>query len=141
MPTREATARWEGSIQEGKGTLTSGTGALDHAYSFGSRFESDKGTNPEELIGAAHAGCFSMALSKMLGDAGFPPESIETKARVQLEVKDDGPAITGIALETQASVPEIEEARFQEIADQAKEGCPVSQILDSSLIALRARLV
>jgi osmotically inducible protein OsmC len=140
MPTRKATALWEGQIQDGKGKMASGSQAFDLPFSFGTRFESEQGTNPEELLGAAHAGCYSMAFSKMLGDAGFTPERIETTAHVRLEQKDGAPAITGISLETTATIPDIDEAKFQEIAKQAKDGCLVSQVLDSSLIDLRGTL-
>jgi len=117
-----------------------GGGAFDGAYSFSSRFESGTGTNPEELIAAAHAGCFSMALSNMLAQAGHVPESVETEARVDLERGDTGFSITRITLATEASVPGIDEAEFQRLAQAAKEGCPVSRALAATEIVLEARL-
>jgi osmotically inducible protein OsmC len=117
-----------------------GSGAFDGAYSFGSRFESGAGTNPEELLGAAHAGCFSMSLANMLAQAGHAPESVETEARVDIEKGDSGFSITRITLVTEASVPGISEEEFQRHARAAKEGCPVSRALAATEIALEARL-
>jgi osmotically inducible protein OsmC len=117
-----------------------GSGAFDGAYSFGSRFESGTGTNPEELLGAAHAGCFSMSLANMLAQAGHAPESVETEARVDLEKGDSGFSITRITLVTEASVRGISEEEFQRHARAAKEGCPVSRALAATEIALEARL-
>jgi osmotically inducible protein OsmC len=116
-----------------------GSGAFDGAYSFGSRFESGAGTNPEELLGAAHAGCFSMSLANMLAQAGHAPESVETEARVDIEKGDSGFSITRITLVTEASVPGISEEEFQRHARAAKEGCPVSRALAATEIALEAR--
>jgi osmotically inducible protein OsmC len=140
MPTRNAEARWEGKIQEGKGTMKLGSGAFEGSYSFQSRFEDGPGTNPEELIGAAHAGCFSMALSLLLGKAGYDPKQIETKAKVHIEKAGEGFKITKIDLETEAQVPEMDENEFQQKADEAKQGCPVSQALAGVDITLNAAL-
>jgi len=140
MPTRKAQARWEGKVSEGKGTMKLGSGAFEGAYSFKSRFEDGKGTNPEELIGAAHAGCFSMALSLFLEKAGNPPDWIETKAKVHIEKQGEGFAITAIELATEARVPGIEEKAFQEQAEAAKKNCPVSKALAGTEIKLDARL-
>ncbi len=129
MPKRTANASWEGSLTEGKGTMRMASGAYEGPYSFQSRFEEGDGTNPEELIAAAHAGCFSMALSAELGKAGHEVESVETEAIVHLDKVDDGFAIKRIELRTQATVPGIDDAAFQEIAEGAKKGCPVSQAL------------
>lgn len=140
MPVRTASAVWTGSIMDGGGTVALGSGAFEGRYSFTSRFQDGTGTNPEELIGAAHAGCFSMALSGALGRAGFPPERITTSARVHIEKQEAGFRITQIELETEASVPGIDEATFQEIARGAKENCPVSQALKAVEITLKSKL-
>jgi len=129
MPTRTANARWNGSLQEGDGTMRMASGAYEGPYSFQSRFEEGEGTNPEELIAAAHAGCFSMALSGELGRQGHEVESVETEARVHLEKVEGGFAIKRIELRTRASVPGIDNDDFQKSAEAAKEGCPVSQAL------------
>jgi len=129
MPKRTANARWEGSLTEGKGTMRMASGSYEGPYSFQSRFEEGDGTNPEELIAAAHAGCFSMALSGELGRAGHEVDSVETEATVHLDKVEDGFAIKRIELKTQASVPGIDASEFQEIAEGAKKGCPVSQAL------------
>lgn len=129
MPIRTASARWEGTLTEGSGTIRTGKGGFQGNYSFKSRFEEGEGTNPEELIGAAHAGCFSMALSKALTDAGFPPSSVETTASVRLEKTDAGMSVTRIDLDSSAAVPGIDEAEFQKLAEGAKEGCPISRLL------------
>jgi lipoyl-dependent peroxiredoxin len=141
MPTRVAEARWEGGLKDGRGEVKTGSGACSGSYSFGTRFESAPGTNPEELIGAAHAGCFSMALSAGLGKAGFTPKSVATKAKVHLEKVTEGFGITKIELETEGDVPEITEGEFQRIAEEAKRGCPVSRALAAVPIELKARLV
>ncbi len=131
---KTASAVWQGNLKEGKGTISTESGALkDNPYGFNTRFEGAPGTNPEELIGAAHAGCFSMALSMMLGQAGLTAERIETKAEVTLDKSDDGFAITAIALTLNAKVPGADEAQFQQIANQAKEGCPVSKVLNAQI--------
>ena len=129
MPTRTADASWEGSLTEGNGTMRMASGAYEGPYSFTSRFEEGEGTNPEELIAAAHAGCFSMALSGELGKAGHDPESVESEAIVHLEKEGEGFAIKRIELRTRARVPGISDEQFQEAAEGAKKGCPVSQAL------------
>ena len=129
MPKRKADARWDGSLQDGNGTMRLATGSFEGPYSFQSRFEEGEGTNPEELIAGAHAGCFSMALSGELGRAGHAAESVETTATVHVEKVPDGFAITRIELDTRARVPGIEDDEFQRIAEAAKKGCPVSQAL------------
>ncbi|MDT8435772.1 MAG: OsmC family protein [Gemmatimonadota bacterium] len=138
---RTAEARWNGDLKQGMGTMRLGSGAYEGKYSFGSRFEEEPGTNPEELIAAAHAGCFSMALSAALGMAGHAPESVETRAVVHLEKQGDGFAITGIDLRTEARVPEISEEEFLEFAQGAKLNCPVSKALSSVEIRLDATLL
>lgn len=140
MPVRNANAIWEGSLREGRGTMKLGSGAYEGGYSFGTRFEEAPGTNPEELIGAAHAGCFSMALSAGLTKAGFEPSRIETKAEVHLEKGDEGFSITRIHLTTVADVPGIDEPAFREQAEGAKANCPVSRALKAIEITLDARL-
>ena len=141
MAIRKAHAEWKGSLPEGGGTLASDSGALDGQYSFQSRFAEGAGTNPEELIAAAHAGCFSMALSGVLGQQGITPDSIATEARVQLLKEGEGFAIKRIDLITTGRVPGIDDQRFQEAAHAAKENCPVSQALASvPEITLEARL-
>jgi osmotically inducible protein OsmC len=141
MAVRTADARWEGSLQDGTGTMRLGSGAFEGRYSFASRFEEGPGTNPEELIGAAHAGCFSMALSGALSRAGTPPTSISTSARVHIERGDAGFGITRIELATEAEVPGLEEAGFKEQAETAKATCPVSKALAGTEITLDAKLV
>jgi osmotically inducible protein OsmC len=141
MAIRSARAQWDGSLQEGKGTMSLGSGAFQGSYSFQSRFEEGAGTNPEELIAAAHAGCFSMALTAALGRNGFKPEQVKTEARVQLLKGDAGFSITRIELDSEAKVPDIDEAKFQEIAEGAKSGCPVSKALAGTEIVLKARRV
>ena len=140
MPIRKGFAVWEGSFREGKGTVRVESGLFEGQYSAASRFESGKGTNPEELIGAAHAGCFSMALALALGGKKMPPKRIETTAEVQIEPVGQGFKITNIALHTVADVPGISEADFLETARLAKESCPVSQALAATPITLDARL-
>lgn len=140
MPVRKANAVWEGELKGGKGSFNVGSGSFGGNYSFSTRFEEAPGTNPEELIGAAHSGCFSMALSAMLGRSGFAPKRIATTANVHLEKVGEGFKITRILLETEAEVPDIDEAKFQEIADKAKSGCPVSQALAATQIELKATL-
>ena len=140
MAIRNAQAAWEGSLREGKGTMKFGSGAFEGNYSFKSRFEEGTGTNPEELIGAAHAGCFSMALSGELGRAGYTPNRVHTTAQVHLEKVGNGFKITKIHLNTEADVPGIDEKSFLEQAEAAKKGCPVSQALAGVEISLDARL-
>ncbi len=141
MPVRKAEAVWEGDLLKGKGKMKLGSGAFDGPYSFSSRFENGLGTNPEELIGAAHAGCFSMALSFILGNAGFSPERIHTSAKVHIDKVGEGFKITSIELETEARIPGIDDKKFQEQAEAAKKGCPVSQALAGTEITLKAKLV
>jgi osmotically inducible protein OsmC len=140
MPERSSKAVWEGDLQTGKGTMKIGSGAWEGPYSFKSRFENGQGTNPEELIAAAHSGCFSMALSAALSKAGHPPRRIETTAKVALEKAGEGFSIPRIALDTKATVPGIDVAKFREIAEQAKKNCPVSKVLAGAEITLNARL-
>jgi osmotically inducible protein OsmC len=141
MPTRTSSARWQGNLKEGAGTMALGSGAYEGAFSFASRFEDGKGTNPEELIAAAHAGCFSMAFSNALSQAGHVPTAVETQAKVQFGKADDGFAITRIDLVTKGDVPGIDDADFQKIAQEAKAGCPVSKALKAVEITLDATLV
>jgi lipoyl-dependent peroxiredoxin len=141
MPVRTAEAEWKGNLLEGQGRMKLGTGAYDGAYSFKSRMESGPGTNPEELLGAAHAGCFSMALSHQLATAGYPPKRVHTNAAVHFDKVEGGFAITSVDLTTEAEVPGIENAKFQELAEGAKKGCPVSKALAGTQINLQARLV
>ena len=142
MPQRTADARWEGTLQEGQGTMRMASGSYEGPYSFQSRFKEGDGTNPEELIAAAHAGCFSMALSGDLGRAGHEPESVETTATVHIEPVEQGFAITRIELDSRARVAGIDEDEFQRIAEGAKENCPVSKALGGvDSIELNAELV
>jgi len=138
---RSAEATWTGGIIDGKGNLKLESGAFEGGYSFQSRFGDDnKLTNPEELIAAAHAGCFTMALSGNLGKAGFAPKTIETKAHVKIEKQGEGFVIPNIDLETEASVDGISDEEFQKIAEQTKKTCPVSQVLSGAEISLNAKL-
>lgn len=131
---KKAWAVWKGSLKEGGGVISTETGVLNEApYGFKSRFENGKGTNPEELIGAAHAGCFSMALSLMLGEAGLTPERIETHAAVTLEKVGDGFEITASHLNVVAKIPGADQVKFSEIANKAKAGCPVSKVLRAKI--------
>jgi osmotically inducible protein OsmC len=141
MPIRTSEAKWEGNLIKGRGKMKLGSGAFEGSYSFGSRFENAPGTNPEELIGAAHAGCFSMALSMILDQAGYKAEQIHTIARVHIDKVGEGFKITTIELETEGKVPGIDERTFGEKAEAAKKGCPVSMALTGVDIRLRARLV
>lgn len=137
---KKGSAVWKGSIKEGGGTISTETGVLKNApYGFKARFEDGPGTNPEELIGAAHAACFSMALSVGLGSAGFTADSIETEAAVRLEKVGDGFAITHSDLVCVAKIPGIDDKTFQQIAEQTKSGCPVSKVLNAK-ISLAAKL-
>ena len=138
MAVRKAEAVWEGNLQEGRGTMKLGSGAFEGAYTFKTRFEEEPGTNPEELIGAAHAGCFSMFLSAVLSKAGYSVKRIHTTAKVHL---GEGPTITKIELDTEAEVPGLDEKTFQEQAEVSKKGCPVSKALAGPEIVLTARLV
>ncbi len=141
MTTRTAHARWEGSLKEGKGQIDFGDGAFKGAYSFTSRFEDGKGTNPEELLGAAHAGCFAMALSLILGNAGLKPDYVDATAHVTVSPQDGGFKITKSHLVCEAKVPGIDRAAFMKHAEAAKAGCPVSQALAGTEITLDANLV
>ncbi len=139
---RSASAVWHGGLKDGKGTLSTQSGTLKEAqYSFSTRFENGVGTNPEELIAAAHAGCFTMALSGQLTDAKLVPDTLETTAVVTLEKTDDGPTVTKIHLTTKAKVPGAEKEKFDELAKKAKEGCPISRLLRAAEITLDAQLV
>lgn len=138
---RNASARWQGDLKTGKGTLSTGSGVLaDTQYSFHTRFENEPGTNPEELIGAAHAGCFSMALSKILAEAGHTAEQIDTKAAVSLEQVEAGFAITKVHLDVAVKAPGADDEALQQAAGAAKAGCPVSKVLNAE-ISMSAKLV
>ena len=131
---RKANAVWKGGLKDGRGTLSSASGVLkDTKYSFSTRFENEPGTNPEELIAAAHAGCFSMALSAQLGAAGITPDEIATEADVRLEKQEAGFAITAVHLTVRARIPGADEAKFREAAEAAKSGCPVSKVLNARI--------
>jgi lipoyl-dependent peroxiredoxin len=140
MPTRTADAQWNGDLPGGNGTMEFGGGAFSGQYSFGSRFEEGAGTNPEELIAAAHAGCFSMQLAGLLGQAGHAPDSVRTTAKIHLDKDDGGFSITRSVLESEASVSGLDDDEFQRIASEAKEICPVSRALGAIEISLDARL-
>jgi osmotically inducible protein OsmC len=138
---RKASAVWKGSLKEGKGTISSDSGVLSNTpYSFSTRFENAKGTNPEELIAAAHAGCFTMALSAQLGNAGITPESLETTASLTLDKLDAGWTVTKIHLDVSARIPGGDKAAFDKAAENAKAGCPISRLLKAE-ITMTARLV
>jgi len=141
MTIRQAKAVWQGNLKEGKGTLELGSGLYQGPYSFKSRFENGAGTNPEELIAAALAGCFSMALAHILTEAGYVPQKIATTAKAQLGAVRNGFAINIIELETEATVPGIEANKFRSCAEDAKTNCPVSKALAGTKIELKARLV
>ena len=131
---KTASAHWAGDLKTGIGSISTETGVLREApYGFKARFEGGKGTNPEELIGAAHAGCFSMALSMILGEAGLTAESIDTTAEVTLDKQDDGYAITAVHLVLKAKVPGATQQQFDELTTKAKEGCPVSKVLKAEI--------
>jgi osmotically inducible protein OsmC len=140
MPMRTATAEWTGDLRAGQGRLELGSGAYDGQYSFSSRFEDGVGTNPEELLGAAEAACYSMALAGNLTRAGFEPRRVHTTARVNLGKVGDGFQITSIELVTEAEVPGISETRFRELAETTKQTCPVSKTLIGTHLGLQARL-
>ena len=140
MLKRKASAEWNGSLKDGKGRISTDSGVLKETqYSFSTRFENGIGTNPEELIAAAHAGCFSMALSGQLTNAGHPAESIQTTATVKMEKTDAGFTVTGVHLEVRARVPGIDQAGFDTAAGNAKAGCPISRLLKAE-ITMDARL-
>ena len=138
MAIRNASAVWNGTLKEGNGTMKVGSGAFEGAYSFASRFEEGTGTNPEELVGAAQAGCFSMYLASVLTNAGFPPVQVRTSAKVHLE---EGPRITLIELDTEAEVPNVDEKTFLESVDKSKKNCPISLALTGPELRVSARLV
>jgi osmotically inducible protein OsmC len=139
---RSASAVWHGGLKDGKGTISVQSGVLHETpYSFTTRFENEPGTNPEELIAAAHAGCFTMALSGQLSSTEHTPELLETTATVTMEKTDDGPTITKIHLVTRAKIANIEKEKFDELAKKAKEGCPISRLLKAAEITLDAQLV
>lgn len=138
MAVRISSAEWKGTLKDGAGTMKLGSGAYEGPFTFASRFESGPGTNPEELLGAAHAGCFSMFLAALLTNAGFTPTRVATTATVHL---GEGPTITLIELKTQAHVPGLSEADFQKHAEAAKQGCPVSKALAGPEITLDAQLI
>jgi lipoyl-dependent peroxiredoxin len=140
MPVRTSDATWEGNLKEGKGSYQLGKGAYQGSYSFPSRFEEGEGTNPEELVAAAHAACFSMAFSNALDKEGHTPTRVHTVAKVHLEKGEGGFSIPKIDLQTVAEVPGIDDAKFQEVAKQAKEGCPISKLLAAAEISLDAKL-
>ena len=142
MPTRKAEAEWEGNLAEGSGRLKVGSGAFEGAYSFKSRFEEGQAaTNPEELLGAAHAGCFTMALTAGLSRAGIKPKRIHTEARVKLEKVGEAFSITQIELETEAEIPDVDDATFQKYAQDAKQNCPLSKALATTQISMTAKLL
>ena len=141
MAVRNAEAVWEGNLQKGNGTMKLGSGAFEGAFSFASRFEEGTGTNPEELVGAAHAGCFSMFLSAVLSDAGYVPNRVHTTATVHLEQVEGAPWITKIHLSCEADVPGVDERTFQEKVAESKTGCPVSKALGGVEISVNAKLV
>lgn len=140
MPARTANARWEGNLKDGHGTIKLGSGAFEGKYSFGTRFEGAPGTNPEELLGAAHAGCFSMALSSALAKAGHQPQSLETSAAVHLDKLESGFAIAKIVLTTRGVVPGLSAEEFGRFAEDAKKNCIVSRALSAVPMELQATL-
>ncbi|MFS4438050.1 OsmC family protein [Paracoccaceae bacterium GXU_MW_L88] len=138
---RKGNATWSGDLQSGKGTVSTQSGALsEQPFGFNTRFEDAAGTNPEELVGAAHAGCFSMAMSVGLGEAGYTADSIETEAKVHLEKDDSGFSVPKIELVTKAKIPDISDEEFQKIAAATKEGCPISKLMNAE-VTLDASLV
>lgn len=141
MKERKAEAVWQGKLKDGNGTVSLGSGLFESSYSFRSRFEEGAGTNPEELIGAAHAGCFSMALANILEEEGYSPREISTAANVRLDEVEGDFRITGIVLSTEGSVPDIDDESFQRFAKAAKENCPVSKALAGTDITLEATLL
>ena len=140
MPTRKASATWEGALSSGKGTFKGEGGTINGGYTAGSRFAEEAGSNPEELLAAAHAACYSMALSHELDQAGHTPQRVQTDAACTVEKVGEGFSITTMKLTTRATVPGIDDAKFQEVANAAKEGCPVSRALTGVKIELDAKL-
>ncbi|MBB5754151.1 OsmC family protein [Prosthecomicrobium pneumaticum] len=141
MPVRKSQAEWNGDLKSGSGRVKFESGAFEGQYNFSSRFEDGTGTNPEEMIAAAHAACFSMALAAGLSGAGHKPDSVKTIAKVKIDAIPGGFEITGITLVTEAAVPGLEDGAFQKIAEATKEGCPVSKALKAVPITLNAKLV
>jgi osmotically inducible protein OsmC len=139
MPTRTADARWQGDLKSGNGNMRLGSGAYEGQFSYNTRFENGTGTNPEELIGAAHAGCYSMQFSAMLAGEGYPPDAIDTRAEVEFSVSGT-PTIETITLTTRGRVPGIDEDTFSRLAEDAKNACPVSRALSGATIELSATL-
>lgn len=141
MPIRSASAHWQGTLTEGSGRFQTGKGGIEGNYSFQSRFEEGAGSNPEELVGAAHAGCFSMFLSRVLADAGFPPTALDTTAQVHLDKTDAGMTVTRIHLQATGTVPNLDPAEFAKHAETAKANCPISRLLaPGTEITLDAKL-
>ena len=138
MSVRNASAVWNGTLKEGNGSMRAGSGAFDVAFTYATRFEESPGTNPEELVGAAQAGCFSMFLAAVLTDAGFPPVQIRTAAKVHLE---QGPRITLVELDTEAEVPNVDEKTFLEKVDLSKKNCPISLALTGPELRVTAHLI
>lgn len=141
MPVRKSEAEWQGGLKEGKGKMKLGSGAFEGKYNFSSRFKEGKGTNPEEMIGAAHAGCFSMQLAHFIKEEGYDPESVKTEASVTIEKGEEGFAITSIHLNNESKVPEIDGETFKRLAESAKNNCPVSKALAATDISLDAELI
>ena len=141
MSEKKSTAVWKGTLKEGKGTMTVGKGHYEGPFTFASRFESGEGTNPEELVGAAHAGCYSMFLSALISGEELTPTSVKTTAAVTLDKDDVGPKITKIELTCEADVPGLSEDKFTELAQQAKEKCPISRLYAGTEISLNAKLL
>lgn len=142
MTARNGSAEWQGDVRSGSGTVTVGDGVFTGPFSYDSRFEEGAGTNPEQLIAAAHAGCFTMALSSVLGAAGHAPESLRTNARIQLRNIDGAPTLTRVNLETEGRVPGVDQQEFERYAEEAKTNCPVSRALAGiAEIVLNAKLV
>ncbi len=141
MPVRRAEAEWSGGLKDGKGQMRVQSGTLEAPYSFGTRFKEDPGSNPDELIGAAHAGCFSMALAGIMGESGHKPERLHTSAKVHLDPQDGGFRITRIELEVEGEAPGLDVQGFRDYAETAKRECPVSQALAGTEITVAAKLV
>ena len=141
MPVRKSEAEWKGGLKDGKGKMRLGSGAFEGKYNFSSRFEEGTGTNPEEMIGAAHAGCFSMQLAHLIKKEGYEPESVKTEASVTIEKVEEGFAITSIHLKNKSKIPGIDEDIFKKLAQSAKENCPVSKALAATDISLDAELI
>jgi lipoyl-dependent peroxiredoxin len=142
MPTRKADAVWQGTLKEGAGTVKGGSGMFDLPYTWKARFEDEANkTNPEEILGAAHAGCYAMFLSAQLTSAGFTPTRIHAAASVQLGRDDKGPLVENIMLDVEAEVPGVSQEQFNELAEKSKQGCPISRALASTPITLNAKLV